>query len=827
MKMLRDYILKRFGKVLLSVTTLAYLLAGSIAFGSDFAWQSMGPGPTLDGQVEGITGRPVVGAINNVLAHPTDANTLYVGATNGGLWKTTNALSASGPNWTPLSDFESSLSIGALEFDRSDSTSSTLVAGIGRYSSFSRMGGARTGLLKSTDSGQNWSAIDGGGTLYGLNISGVYANGQTMVVSVNTADSYSTSTVGIFRSTDGGTSFNQVSGGSGLSTGASYSLMADSNAPGVLYTSVALSEGQNGIFRSADSGASWSKVSSTAMDNLFEENTSNVALSVGNSNEVYATIINAGRPVGIFRSSDGTGVNAGAWVEMDLPETNEGSGDFGLNPKGFKGPVEGAPAEIAGGQGAIHFSMTADPTDPNRVYVGGDRQPIYDEGTESPSWPNSIGATDYTGRLFRGDASQSSGDQWANLTHDEVAEFPGGGTLSGSAPHADSRDMTFDANGNLIEVDDGGIYIRTNPSSNEGDWFSLNGDIRVTEFHDIAYDSLSNSIVGGAQDTGTPIQDVNGAAGGDEVPWYSISTADGGDVAVDNLSSPTTSTVYSSNQNLGLFQRNTYDASGALLETVYPALTPETGQDPMVPNFKTPIALNAVDPNRIAFGGTNGVYESADRGETIATALPGVGVGPANAFGDPIAYGGYQEGVPNADLLYFGSGVDFYSRTVMGHEPELVSSFDYLILDVAIDSGNWSNVFVSSYYGVFFSDDSGANFTDISGNLFGFGAYEFYSLAFIDLGLIDALVVGGFGGIFYTMLNNPGLWYDMSELLPNVTVFDLDYNLADDILVAGTLGRGAWSLDNVSSLIPEPAWSAAAFALAGLLVLCLRRRLRG
>ena len=37
--------------------------------------------------------------------------------------------------------------------------------------------------------------------------------------------------------------------------------------------------------------------------------------------------------------------------------------------------------------------------------------------------------------------------------------------------------------GLLIEGDDGGVYRRTNPRSNDGDWFSMNGDIQTTEFH--------------------------------------------------------------------------------------------------------------------------------------------------------------------------------------------------------------------------------------------------------------------------------------------------------------------------------------------------------
>ena len=70
--------------------------------------------------------------------------------------------------------------------------------------------------------------------------------------------------------------------------------------------------------------------------------------------------------------------------------------------------------------------------------------------------------------------------------------------------------MVFDANGNLIDGNDGGIYRRTSPQNNTGNWFSVIGNLQITEFHDIAYDNNSNIIIGGAQDTGTPEQTATG-----------------------------------------------------------------------------------------------------------------------------------------------------------------------------------------------------------------------------------------------------------------------------------------------------------------------------
>jgi hypothetical protein len=130
--------------------------------------------------------------------------------------------------------------------------------------------------------------------------------------------------------------------------------------------------------------------------------------------------------------------------------------------------------------------------------------------------------------------------------------------------------MTFDANGNLIEVGDRGVYRRTSPQNNTGDWFSMIGDLSVTEVHDVAWDSLSNVAMTGNQSLGTTYQPAEDAA-----RWVSLSTGDGGDVAVDNieLAGSKLSVRYSSFQNLGAFRRTVWNAAGELVSTSFPART--------------------------------------------------------------------------------------------------------------------------------------------------------------------------------------------------------------------------------------------------------------
>jgi len=739
------------------------------------SWADQGPGPATDGQVENVTPNDeVVGAVEAVVAHPADADTLWIGGVNAGIWKTTNA-TASSPNWVHLTDDKSSLSIGGLDLDPTDASHQTLLAGIGRFSSLGRIGGERIGLLRTTDGGSSWTLFDGGGTLTGKNIAAVAARGSTLLAAVNVADSFTYSNIGIFRSTDGGSSFTQISSGDGTATGlpggVTHDLAGDPSNTARFYTSVTFAGGvggSNGVYRSDDTGATWSKVSDAAMDALIVDGLANIEISVGSSSNVYVGIVGSdGELDGVFRSGNG----GSSWTAMDLPETTEGGGAiFGVHP---------------GGQGAIHFSILADPGNADIVYIGGDRQPFFSEGGGAGFWPNSIGANDFSGRLFRGDASQPGGSQWTPLTHS--------GTASNSSPHADSREMTFDAAGNLIEVDDGGIYKRTSPQLGSGDWFSINGDLQSTEYHGIAYDQVSGIVFGGAQDTGSTEQVAPGSK-----TFRSISTADGGDVAVDDHSSASQSTRYTSFQFLSAFRRRIVNASNVVTGTAFPTLTPIGGSPALDAQFYTPIMVNTVSGDRLLIGADNGLYESLDRGDTITRIGAGIKV---NAFvGDPIIYG-----VPgNADLIYVADDGSLYRRTAApGAGLTLVTSPTSLVInDLAIEGASPDNLFAVDTGGVYRSTNAASSWSTVTGNLSSLDPGRLRALQFVP-GADAALVVGADRGIYVAYQSDGfAIWSKLGGTgLPNAPVFELDYSAQDGVLVAGLLGRGAWILEQAGDVI--------------------------
>ena len=701
-----------------------------LAFGGN-AWIPQGPGPTTNGYLVNIPPyNPVCGAIQAIAAHPTNPDILYIGAVNGGVWRTLNA-TATNPVWTPLTDSQLSLSMGALEFDPTDPARQTLVAGSGRLSSLGAVGGSRIGVLRTTDGGNTWSML-GSNVFANENLTSVSARSNViMAASDDTWGGGNGS--GLFRSTDTGASWTRVSGGTwtGLPAGPVSDLVGDPGNSNRLYAAVRT----GGIYRSDNGGATWTNVTGTITG--ITGATDKIEMAVHNSgtgNAVYVAIINNSVLSRVYRSP-----NAGVtWTQMDTPNAHPGQ------------------------QGDVHFSIAADPTDPNIVYLAGDR----------------LTGPPYTGNLFRGNASLAAGSQFTT-----IMDANGGGT----APHADSREMMFDANGNLLESDDGGIYRRLSPRSNAGVWVAVVGNLACFEAHDAAYDSVAKVIMIGAQDNGTDLQPSPNA-----VAWDFINGGDGGDVAIDDLSTPNRSHRYGSSQDLGGFFRFTYDANNQLVSVAFPPLNVAVGSPFFQSQFVTPIVLNKINPVRIMFGGANAAYESFNSGTNITALSPLAGVN-ASINGGALAYGGRLNGMAAPDIVVYGSGSTVRLRTAAGGTLTQASALPVgggFVRDLVLDTNDWRRIYVIDSDQVFFTSDAGTNWSDITGNLSGFGSLR--SVEFVPLNGTNAVVVGTDRGVFCSFTNAAGVWQRLGVNLPNAPVFDMAYSSRDDVLIVSTLGRGTF-----------------------------------
>ncbi len=723
-------------------------------------WIPQGPRPATDGQSEAVADNEIVGAVNAVAPHPADSDILYIGAVNGGVWRTRNALDAQ-PDWVSLMPNEDSLSIGALCLDRNDPTVQTLVAGTGRFSSMRRVGGALLGVMLSEDDGASWSILDNGGLFRALHIRAIHAAGDVIILAGN--GGRASLADGVYRSDDKGQSFTHLSPVS-LQTGPSFAVAASPVDADLIYVHAG-----RAIFVTSDGGVTWAKISSSVMESFLFSPTS-VRIAPGPGDTVFVAIAVNGRLAALFHSAD-RGAN---WSNLDLPTTTEGGGNtFGLHP---------------GGQAGIHFSMAADLQDANIVYIGGDRQPSFDEnappGLALPQFPNSIGAQTFSGRLFRVDANQPTGAQASPITHQN--------TNANSAPHADSRTMAIASNGDLIEGDDGGVYRRTDPHSNLGDWVTMIGSLQNTEFHSAAWDPATQVALGGAQDNGTLRQPGAGTE-----RWPTVMGGDGGVVAIAPDTTNGGSVRYFSFQFLGNAHRQFFDANGVSLGFQRLQLFEVGTTMSLSPQFYSPIQTNPGDPLRLVICGANAVWESFDRGDTLRLVGP-IGV-QANAAAS-VAYGGTND----ADVLYVGAGLDVFVRT--GPAPAQLQQTTRFsngedVTAVALDASMPTTAFATLFNSIHQTVDSGQTWVDITDDLLAAGGRTIRSVVWCGSFGNGHLVVGTNAGIYAAEAPNFNGWFRLAADLPAVPVMQLQYDDANQVLLAATLGRGAWTLDLSQPLI--------------------------
>jgi hypothetical protein len=127
---------------------------------------------------------------------------------------------------------------------------------------------------------------------------------------------------------------------------------------------------------------------------------------------------------------------------------------------------------------------------------------------------------------------------------------------------------------------------------------------------------------------------------------------------------------------------------------------------------------------------------------------------------------------------------------------------------LAIDPQNYQTLYVVDVLNrVWASFNQGASWIDLTGNLASLSSdIRALEVVRLDARKHTVLIAGGLGGVFQRKLRTEGAsedsedddgWHALGKGLPPALVRDLHYNSANDILVAGTLGRGAWTLPNV------------------------------
>jgi autotransporter-associated beta strand protein len=488
----------------------------------------------------------VAGAVQSILLDPAlGSQTMFIGGVNGGIWRTTNG----GASWTPLTDNQASLSIASLALDPTDASGRTLIAGVGITSNggwnnfnvgneFGR-GGARTGLLYSNDGGNTWSAL-GAASLAGQSVIGVAAAGSTILAATfevqNTTQTTAPSgAYGLYRSVTGGQSFGLVSGSGGLPPGPVTALVADpQNAANcgtqnscTFYVSVtsASTPSATGVYVSRNSGQTWMPVftSATAVSggtNIITGATNQMVpkLAAGPNGSVAIALAEM-QPVpaggcpfasptcgpqlkGLHLSQNG----GGSWSALKVPDTNLGVM-----------------------QAQVNLAVAIDTSNTSIVYVTGD-------GIEN---------NPFTVAAFRVQGNTATS---ITLAH----------TSNGSTAHSDSRGLVVDSAGNLWMTSDGGVYMRSNPQSDNGAWTGFNtSTLQMQETYSVAYDTLNKRLVAAMQDTGVALQSAPGSP-----LWSALVGADGTNVLFNGKFTGNTSALYFTTDDLGTMNRMVFGANG-------------------------------------------------------------------------------------------------------------------------------------------------------------------------------------------------------------------------------------------------------------------------
>lgn len=285
------------------------------------------------------------GRVPALAFHPTDRNILFIGTSAGGVWKSTNE----GASWTPVTDNQCSLVIGAIVIDPVDPN--IVYAGTGEPAEAT----AGCGVLRSIDGGNTWTNIATAPFVTSVASAFVF---YKIVIDRTTAGSTTATTLvaatnqGLFRSTDSGRSWSRPTPVLTFND-----VVQNPGDPNVMFAArqgVTGSATPPGLWRSIDRGLSWASVTNFEPELLIGR--MEIAMSAAQPGNVWIVAGRTDRRFGgLYRWDDAAG------TRTSLAATGVLAGPAVSGRNNF------------GEQSEYNLMIDVDPKDPNVIFVGGVR----------------------------------------------------------------------------------------------------------------------------------------------------------------------------------------------------------------------------------------------------------------------------------------------------------------------------------------------------------------------------------------------------------------------------------------------------------------------
>jgi len=541
-----------FIRTTLALFGAAALASSAIAQQSDpFAamrWRSIGP-------VRAGRARALAGV-------PSQPNVFYIGFDNGGVWRSTDY----GANWNPIFDDQPTGSIGAIAVAPSNPDIIYVGSGAGIIRPDLATG---NGVYKSTDAGKTWTHL-------GLDDSRMIAmidvdprNPDRLFVAVLGHPYGPNAERGVFRSTDGGRSFQKVLYKDEYTS--ANDVRIDPSDPNTVYATLwqqqeSFIEGRafggsgNGIFKSTDGGTTWKQLT----EGLPTVIQANLAIAPSNSRVLYAAVAGttpetAGRTttgvVGFYKSID-----AGEHWRLVLPDSATNRTPAAQDPR----PM----VRIGGGDLP---TLTVDPKNENVVY-----------SASTVFWRTEDGG----------------------LTWTAVRGAPGGDDYQKSWVNPNDPNLI------LVVADQGGV-VTGNRGASWSNWYN---QPTAAMYHVSTDNDFPYRVCGGQQDSGSAC--VKSRSDDGEITfhdWHPVNIQEYG-IAAPDPKDP--AMVYgSARTGVSLYDRHT-----AQTTQVGPSAE-QRGTD-FGRNVRTmPIAWSPVDPN-VLFYTSNAVWKSTDHAHSWTRISP-------------------------------------------------------------------------------------------------------------------------------------------------------------------------------------------------------------